>query len=235
MITEYEKRIKQLSTKYVTDERLKKGKSQSIQVNQCPSCEFEYKCVKNSMHNPGATLCIIRSTETHRVWLYTDDSRPKVEEGETYGKLLVISFSHKDKHGDIYYSCKCECGKTVVVRSSNLLKGNTTSCGCNRGKSNKKISSSGDVVSKCREETGRKYRVGSVVNPDGTHHVVSTEHHSKVGCKADKLVEVKDEKDPHNPETNYKYFVDSTCYHCGGKLRYNKNSERQCENCDTIN
>lgn len=34
----------------------------------------------------------------------------------------------------IYWVCKCDCGKTHKVLSSNLQNGNTTSCGCNNGK-----------------------------------------------------------------------------------------------------
>ena len=28
------------------------------------------------------------------------------------------------------WRCKCDCGKEVIVQSSNLINGNTKSCGC---------------------------------------------------------------------------------------------------------
>ncbi len=58
-----------------------------------------------------------------------------VEAGDVFGKLTLIkhaySLKRKDgKSGERVWLCKCECGKTVEVRSSNLKSGNTKSCGC---------------------------------------------------------------------------------------------------------
>lgn len=61
--------------------------------------------------------------------------------GKRYGKLTVMGFSHKDvkKHKKsenkpfittYYWKCKCDCGNTTLVSSSNLTSGNTKSCGC---------------------------------------------------------------------------------------------------------
>ena len=54
--------------------------------------------------------------------------------GNTYGELTVLEELPRifDKTGRkvLVYKCQCSCGKTVVVKSSNLLSGNTKSCGC---------------------------------------------------------------------------------------------------------
>ncbi len=234
-MNEYSKNIKRINAKYTTDKHLKKEHSKSIMTNECPWCEFEWKCYQNSRFHINSHLCIRRSTETLRVWLYSSDKKPKIEVGETYGFLTVLEFSHKDKNRKLFFSCICKCGRKINARSDHLISGNTTSCGCMRGKSNKMLTSGTNTVSKCGEkETCKGCKIGSVVNPDGTRHVVSTEHHSKVGCKVDKLVTVEDKQDPHNPETNYHYFIDDTCYVCGGLVRTNSRAEQECENCNTI-
>lgn len=49
--------------------------------------------------------------------------------GKKYGRLEVESYlcrqltTHR-------WKCRCECGSAAVVTSSNLLNGNTLSCGC---------------------------------------------------------------------------------------------------------
>jgi len=235
MMNEYSKNIKRINAKYTTKKHLKKSQSQSIIINECPWCEYEWKCYQQNRSSSGQSICIRRSTETLSVYLWTDDKKPKIEIGETYGFLTVLEFSHKDKKGKLFFSCICKCGRKINVRSDNLLGGNTTSCGCMRGKRDNMITSRRNNILLCAEDKLCKgCKIGSVVNPDGTRHVVSTEHHSKVGCKVDKLVTVEDKQDPHNPETNYHYFIDDTCYVCGGLVRTNSRAEQECEDCSTI-
>lgn len=53
--------------------------------------------------------------------------------GQKFGRLTVIdrdtSDALKAKKGT-YWVCKCECGKTLSIRSDRLKSGNTKSCGC---------------------------------------------------------------------------------------------------------
>ena len=50
--------------------------------------------------------------------------------GTTFGKLVVVGFHEKGKHGHYKWLCKCECGNESVSFASNLLRGIATSCGC---------------------------------------------------------------------------------------------------------
>ena len=240
MTEDYSDKISRLKAHYVADKHLKKAQSKSILNNECPFCEFEWDCYQRSMYSFETRLCMRRSTETLRVWLYTSDKQPKIELGKTYGILNVIKFDHKDKKGNLYYSCKCQCGRKVVVRSSDLLGGKTTSCGCLSGKRNKMQSFRGFNVSKCgnsdyinelTKSYGKSVKVGSNVNPDHTRHAVTTEHHSKVGCKVDTLVKVEDAEAPEN---TYYYFDDSRCEFCGGLIRTNNRAEQECEDCHAV-
>lgn len=48
----------------------------------------------------------------------------------TFGKLKVLSKSHKDKYGVWYWNCICSCGNECVKRGYNLRDGRVKSCGC---------------------------------------------------------------------------------------------------------
>ncbi|ABY62868.1 HNH endonuclease [Pseudomonas phage 201phi2-1] len=52
--------------------------------------------------------------------------------GEKYGKLTVLSLSHKVEKGDRIWDCECECGTIVKRAGSTLLRSNNASCGCDR-------------------------------------------------------------------------------------------------------
>lgn len=49
--------------------------------------------------------------------------------GKTFGRLNVISISHREGT-KIYWNCLCACGNVVCVRSQSLHQGRTQSCGC---------------------------------------------------------------------------------------------------------
>jgi len=60
--------------------------------------------------------------------------------GQQFGRLTAIEKTDKRKHGSVVWKCICECGNEHEVMSSNLVCGNTQSCGClrNRGKRRQK-------------------------------------------------------------------------------------------------
>jgi len=50
--------------------------------------------------------------------------------GHRFGRLIVLGFSHRDKHRSNCWRCQCDCGKEYITRGSRLINGNTKSCGC---------------------------------------------------------------------------------------------------------
>lgn len=54
--------------------------------------------------------------------------------GKRYGRLVVIKLDHVQKlpsgKNEMFYLCKCDCGKSKVIRASSLRNGYTQSCGC---------------------------------------------------------------------------------------------------------
>lgn len=54
-----------------------------------------------------------------------------------FGNLIVLHRIVESKEETCHHAkwlCQCDCGKFVIVISTNLLKGNTVSCGCTRKK-----------------------------------------------------------------------------------------------------
>jgi hypothetical protein len=56
--------------------------------------------------------------------------RVKVEIGQTYNFLTIISFSHSDKRNRKWYNVRCTCGNKKVIMGSAMVSNNTKSCGC---------------------------------------------------------------------------------------------------------
>lgn len=49
--------------------------------------------------------------------------------GNKFGKLTVTNLSHI-KNSRTYWNCSCDCGNFTISIGSNLMKGQTASCGC---------------------------------------------------------------------------------------------------------
>lgn len=49
--------------------------------------------------------------------------------GERFGRLLVIKIDHI-KNNRYFWLCQCDCGNTIVTRTTCLRRGTTQSCGC---------------------------------------------------------------------------------------------------------
>lgn len=50
--------------------------------------------------------------------------------GQRFGRLVAIERAESDKSGNIYWRCRCDCGKTKRIAGYSLRKGLSKSCGC---------------------------------------------------------------------------------------------------------
>ncbi len=75
------------------------------------------------------------------------------KEGEKHWNLTIIS-----KHGRIgkciAWKCRCDCGKEVVIRGTDIQRGTRKSCGCNK---RKKRGPRPDVAKKNKENAKYEY------------------------------------------------------------------------------
>lgn len=67
-----------------------------------------------------------------------------------FGRLVAIKIVGKEPNGEFLWECDCDCGKKTIVRSSSLISGHTTSCGCYKK----------DCCVTHRETKTRLYRIG---------------------------------------------------------------------------
>ena len=59
--------------------------------------------------------------------------------GQRFGALTVVEeTSKRSKKGEVYWTCKCDCGNTTQpIMASHLKSGHTKSCGCFQKKQSK--------------------------------------------------------------------------------------------------
>lgn len=50
--------------------------------------------------------------------------------GQRFNRLVVLERAENSRSNQTQWLCKCDCGNTVIVRSSSLINGHTKSCGC---------------------------------------------------------------------------------------------------------
>lgn len=51
--------------------------------------------------------------------------------GRRFGRLLILQRAENHRNGSVRWLCRCDCGKEVLVQSSNLMESHfTKSCGC---------------------------------------------------------------------------------------------------------
>ncbi len=50
--------------------------------------------------------------------------------GQQFDRLTVLSFSHKNDRGELYWNCRCTCGAEKAVKAGVLRSGKARSCGC---------------------------------------------------------------------------------------------------------
>lgn len=50
--------------------------------------------------------------------------------GQQFGRLTVVTEHDRRINGCVAWDCSCSCGNNCVVRSTCLIRGVTTSCGC---------------------------------------------------------------------------------------------------------
>ena len=78
------------------------------------------------------TTTVWRYIKFYKIPLNDNPFKPKDITGNKFGQLVAIKAAPKDKHKKSRWLCKCDCGKTIIVNYSSLVKNLTKSCGCNK-------------------------------------------------------------------------------------------------------
>jgi hypothetical protein len=92
-------------------------------------------------------------------------------DGQTFHKLTVIERSGIARNGKIKWLCRCDCGKEAIVVGTDLITGNTKSCGCYKnqmirdrsflhGQSRKRIHNIwSNIDQRCNNSNNKSYRL----------------------------------------------------------------------------
>lgn len=59
--------------------------------------------------------------------------------GQTFGRLTVVSYGGRNKHGQNVWNCTCMCGASHTVLGFILRRGESKSCGCLQIESRRKM------------------------------------------------------------------------------------------------
>jgi hypothetical protein len=115
-----------------------------------------------------------------------------------FGRLLVISFSHKNKHHKAQWLCRCSCGKEKIIDGQSLIRGLTTSCGCyhveilKSEKSRQRMSEYNKSVGRFVGKNNPMYGLCGDKNPSNRPDVKKKISDSKLGDKnPSKRIEVR--------------------------------------------
>ena len=111
---------------------IKRAENKGRQVSWLCKCECgnEKVIVGSSLKNGATTSCGCLQKDI------TSKRKSKDLTGQKFGRLTVIERKESDKHKNVLWLCKCECGNEKVIRSSDLKSGKIVSCGCLRSEKN---------------------------------------------------------------------------------------------------
>lgn len=104
-------------------EELPRGKNGRQWVCKCV-CGNNPVVLESNLIGGNSTRCAVCRDRLH------GENQIKDLAGIRFGLLTAVEIDSKNKSGNYQWKCRCDCGETTVVSSSNLLRNHTQSCGC---------------------------------------------------------------------------------------------------------
>lgn len=98
-----------------------------------------YKCQCDCGNITYVTTMLLRSGRTQSCGCLQKEIVQKIGQnnfqdisGQKFGRLTAIKYNEElsKKYGATYWDFRCDCGNTKSLRSCNVLRGKTISCGC---------------------------------------------------------------------------------------------------------
>jgi hypothetical protein len=107
----------------VVERTNKRNKSGKILYRCKCECGGEKLVSATNLLNGGTRSCGCLNVEAHQ-------RTQKDLSGQRFGNLIAIKPTAARRQKKVIWECLCDCGKTVFVSCTDLLTGNTRSCGC---------------------------------------------------------------------------------------------------------
>lgn len=83
-----------------------------------------------------------------------------------FGKLVVLERAENSKDRRRRYLCKCDCGRSIIVKAKYLNNGDTRSCGCYKNMENYRMNNYKEASKKIGEKYGKLQIVDIVLNKE---------------------------------------------------------------------
>lgn len=100
------------------------GKRERKWLCRC-ECGTERYVLERSLLYGGSKSCGCLTRERSREAVAHDLS------GKTFGEFTVLEIAeNSERKGNVYWRCRCSCGKEIEVAATLLVTGRKTSCGC---------------------------------------------------------------------------------------------------------
>lgn len=97
-------------------------------------CGREKEVISRDMKNGKVKSCGCHRHDSHTNWVDLS--------GRRFGRLTAIEpTEQRDRRGGICWKCICDCGNETVAAESDLVRGNSMSCGCLRRENQQMITS----------------------------------------------------------------------------------------------
>lgn len=97
---------------------------------QCKKDAVLWDCICDCGNKTTAMTYELRGGHKKSCGCLKRVSHAKDITGQRFGMLTVTKRAGTNKYRKALWKCKCDCGKTKIVSSVDLVTGNTKSCGC---------------------------------------------------------------------------------------------------------
>lgn len=99
----------------------------------CDCGNTTYHYANNLLNNKYSHSCGCQSKKGNNLKYDGYQGQNKIDiTGEKFGYLTVLKDSGERKGREVVWLCECDCGNFIKVRSYDLRRGHTISCGCLR-------------------------------------------------------------------------------------------------------
>lgn len=131
-------------------------------------------------------------------------SKSKDLTNKKFGKLIAIKSTGKDRHGNILWECKCDCGSNeiIIIRAKDLNANKKISCGC-IAKENNKI----------KKQLNLETNLCSVENCDNVHYGLGYCNKHYAEFKRHNKILTTDEKQQQRKRPKPKMNLEK-CFYC---------------------
>ena len=106
----------------------------------CDCGNITYHYATNLLNDKYSHSCGCQSKRGENLKISGYHGQNKIDiTGQKFGRLTALKDSSERKGGEVVWLCQCDCGSLLKVRSYDLRRGHTSSCGCLRSKGEEKI------------------------------------------------------------------------------------------------